>query len=186
MLVAQPVKRSHVFLGLLTGLILSLSLSIFLALALGFGYSWVVTGQDVTSYLPMILFSVLLCAIFACISFFIALKNEDKIRGIGYALMTWFFLAILYDGLFLLWLLIFKDYPLEQHALVLTFLNPVDLVRIAILLKVDLAAMMGYTGAVFKDTIGGTSGTMMALGALILWLAVPAFLIRRFSGKKDF
>ncbi len=36
----------------------------------------------------------------------------------------------------------------------LSALNPIDLSRILILLQLDVSAMMGYTGAVFKDFFG--------------------------------
>lgn len=186
LLLSQPVKRSHVFLGLLFGLIIGLCLSIAIALGLGFAYSAIVGGQDVAPYLSLILYSVLLCPIFTSISFLVALRNEDKVRGIAYSLLIWFFLAILYDGFFLLWLIIFQDYPLENHALVMTFLNPVDLVRISILLEVDMAAMMGYTGAVFSKSLGGMSGLLSATAALSIWIIVPIAFIIRTARKRDF
>lgn len=38
--------------------------------------------------------------------------------------------------------------------IVLSALNPIDLGRILVLLKMDVAALLGYTGAVFRQFLG--------------------------------
>ena len=38
--------------------------------------------------------------IFTAVAFNIALSNENKIKGFGYAVLAWLFLAVIYDGLF--------------------------------------------------------------------------------------
>jgi Cu-processing system permease protein len=63
--------------------------------------------------------------------------------------------------------------------------NPIDLSRILVLLKMDVSALMGYTGAVFKDFFGTTAGFIIALMVLILWIAVPAWLSTRKFNRKD-
>jgi len=59
--------------------------------------------------------------------------------------------SILFDGLVLFLLFQFADYPLEKFMVGISGLNPVDLTRVLVLLQLDISAMMGYTGAVFKD-----------------------------------
>ncbi len=65
--------------------------------------------------------------------------------------MLWFYFAIIFDGLVLFIIFQFSEYPLEKTSITLTALNPIDLSRILVLLKMDISAMMGYTGAVFKE-----------------------------------
>jgi Cu-processing system permease protein len=65
-------------------------------------------------------------------------------------------------------------------------LNPIDLGRVLVLLDLDLSAMMGYTGAVFRRFFGGTLGAGVALGALALWVAAPLGLAARGFRRKDF
>jgi Cu-processing system permease protein len=102
------------------------------------------------------------------------------------AIFTWLFFTIIYDGLFLLILLFFKDYPLENTTLALTFLNPVDLSRILIIMKLEISAMMGYTGAVLQNFLGSSMGALMICFVLLLWLVVPFFFYLRSANKKDF
>ena len=119
-------------------------------------------------------------------SFNIALSNENKIKGFGYAVLLWLFFAVIYDGLFLLSLIIFEDYPLDKYSLVATMLNPVDLSRTLILLKLDISALMGYTGAVFKSFFGTRSGFFISIFMLILWTLIPLYNLIRKANKKDF
>ncbi len=65
--------------------------------------------------------------------------NENKIKGFGYAILMWLFFAVIYDGLFLISLVVFNEYPLEKFSLIATMSNPIDLSRILILLKLDIA-----------------------------------------------
>ena len=123
---------------------------------------------------------------FTALSFNIALSNENKIKGFGYAVLLWLFFAVIYDGLFLLSLIIFEDYPLDKYSLVATMLNPVDLSRTLILLKLDISALMGYTGAVFKSFFGTRSGFFISIFMLILWVVIPMYSLIRKAGRKDF
>jgi len=91
-----------------------------------------------------------------------------------------------YDGLVLIGVALFADYPLERPMLVLTFANPIDLGRVLLLLRLDVAALMGYTGAVFQRFFGGSFGTAAAGLALVVWIAAPVALGARSFARKDF
>jgi len=129
---------------------------------------------------------LLLTFIFSGLAFLIALRNDNKIRGFGLAILTWLFFAVVYDGIVLLLLLFFRDYPLENAALGLSILNPIDLSRILILLKLDISALMGYTGAVFQKFFGTIWGSVVAVLSLGFWVLIPVISIRMLSNKKDF
>ncbi len=70
----------------------------------------------------------------------------------------WLFFAVIYDGLVLLSMMVFAEYPLDNFALIASFLNPIDLSRIMILLKLDISALLGYTGALFQRFFGTSLG----------------------------
>jgi len=124
--------------------------------------------------------------IFVALSYNIALSTENKIKGFGYAILMWLFLAVIYDGLFLISLMIFNDYPLDKFSLIATMFNPIDLSRILILLKLDISALLGYTGAVFRKFFGTNAGMLISMFILILWVVFPVFRINRKLRKKDF
>ena len=99
---------------------------------------------------------------------------------------AWLFLAVIYDGILLLLFMFFEHYPLDRFALVMTLFNPVDLSRVLIMLQLDISALMGYTGAVFRKFLGTATGMAIAYTALTLWIILPVLGFLRLAGRKDF
>ena len=126
-----------------------------------------------------------LTLVFTSLAFFASVSSRDKARGIGYALLLWFYFALIYDGLILLIIFNFSDYPLEKVTLLFAALNPIDLGRIFVVLKMDVSALMGLTSALYKDFFGSSTGMLFTLGIMFLWIVFPLWLaVRRFK-KKD-
>lgn len=186
LLLAQPIKRTHIFLGQYLGVATSLSLSILIGVGLPFIVYGIFGSAEIWNYFTLLLVGVFLSFIFSGIAFLIALKNENRIQGFGLAILVWLFFAVIYDGLFLLVLAMFSDYPLESFALGASMFNPIDLSRILILLKLDISALMGYTGAVFQKFLGSGLGLGIAFLSLVLWVGLPVFGIQYVSKRKDF
>ncbi len=186
LLLAQPVKRSTIFLGQFIGLSVSLSLSLVLGLGIPFLFYGIMNSAIILNFITLIFVGAFLTFIFVALAYNIALSNENKIKGFGYAILMWLFMAVIYDGLFLISLLVFDDYPLDQFSLFATVFNPVDLSRILILLKLDISALMGYTGAVFKDFFGTIFGLIASFSMLMLWIIFPLLRIVRKASRKDF
>lgn len=80
----------------------------------------------------------------------------------------------------------FSDYPLEKAAIALTLLNPIDMARVFILLKLDISALMGYTGAVFNQFFGTLHGMTISFLAMLIWILINFVFIYRIARKKDF
>lgn len=186
LLLAQPLKRSSIFLGQYFGVAISLSMSLILGLGLPFIAYGLFKSSAIWDFSLLLITGVFLTFIFSALAFNIALSNENKIKGFGYAILMWLFLAIIYDGLFLMSLMLFSDYPLDKLSLIGTMLNPIDLSRTLILLKLDISALLGYTGAVFKQFFGTNFGLIVSLLALSLWTLIPILRIVFKSKKKDF
>ena len=88
--------------------------------------------------------------------------------------------------MFLLSLIWFEEYPLDAFALGASLLNPIDLSRTLILLQLDISALLGYTGAVFKSFFGTPLGMVLSFVVLFLWTAIPVGLMLRKARRKDF
>jgi Cu-processing system permease protein len=80
----------------------------------------------------------------------------------------------------------FQDYPLEKVSLILTLLNPVDLSRVLVLLKLEISALLGYSGALFNDFFGTAKGIGMAFLAMLIWIGIPVAAIVRLGNRKNF
>jgi Cu-processing system permease protein len=186
LLLAQPLKRSTIFIGQYLGVALSLSLSLVIGLGIPFVLYGLFASAAIWNFLSLLAIGVFLSFIFTALAYMIGLLNENKIKGFGLAILTWLFLAVIYDGIFLLLLVYFQEYPLDKFSLVASMLNPIDLSRILILLKLDISALLGYTGAVFKQFFGTGLGAITAIMVLFLWVLFPVWGIIRIASKKDF
>lgn len=186
LLLAQPLKRSTIFLGQYIGVSLSLSLSLVLGLGIPFLAYGVIQSSAIFNFISLLAIGAFLTFIFVALAFNIGLNNENKIKGFGYAILLWLFLAVIYDGVFLISLMVFQEYPLDQFSLFATLFNPVDLSRILILLKLDISALLGYTGAVFQKFFGTNFGMLLSSGVLVLWVVLPTWRIVSKSKSKDF
>jgi Cu-processing system permease protein len=71
-------------------------------------------------------------------------------------------------------------------VLAMSVLNPIDLARTLVMLQFDVAALMGYTGAVFEKFFGTAFGISVAASALVFWLVAPFALAQRVFIRKDF
>ena len=185
LLLAQPVRRRELFAGLYLGITVPVSF----AAVVGIGVPLVLQGASGSSMrtgLVLAVVTVALSAVFTGIATVIAYRIEDRVRGLATALGVWLALAVVYDALVLLAAVQFADYPLERPLLALMMANPIDLARLVLLLHFDVAALLGYTGAVFERFVGGTLGLVVAGVALFTWAAVPALVGARLFRRKDF
>ena len=186
LLLAQPIKRSTIFMGQYLGISISLSLSLVLGLGIPFLMYGLFLSAAVFDFALLLVVGSLLNFIFVALAFNIALSNENKIKGFGYAILLWLFMAVIYDGIFLISLVVFNEYPLDRLALFATMFNPIDLSRILILLKLDISALLGYTGAVFKTFFGTGLGFFLSISIMVLWVLLPVLRMRLKLKKKDF
>ncbi|MEP5613847.1 MAG: ABC transporter permease subunit [Cyclobacteriaceae bacterium] len=186
LLLAQPIKRKTIFLGQYLGVALSLSLSLVIGLGIPFLIYGISRSSQIWDFVVLLISGTFLTFIFTSLSIYIGLLNSNKIKGFGYAILMWLFFAVIYDGIFLISLIVFDDYPLDKFTLFASFLNPIDLSRIMILLKLDISALLGYTGALFQKFFGTGQGLIVAFTMLLIWILVPTILVVRKSEKKDF
>ncbi|HJT73231.1 MAG TPA: ABC transporter permease subunit, partial [Chitinophaga sp.] len=176
----QPVKRKVIWTSLFCGLAIALCL----AFIIGVGIPVLIYASGVTGWI-MIACGCLLSAVFVSLALWGAVKIRDKAKGIGLAIMIWLLFTLLFDGL-ILWLLFqFADYPIENGMVAVISLNPVDLCRIFMLLFLDMSALMGYTGAVFKQFFGSMLGMIVSCMIMVLWVIIPFLLSLRIFNRKD-
>jgi Cu-processing system permease protein len=186
LMLTQPIGRTSVFLGHFLGVALPLAG----AFLVGTGAPFLVFGAgrevDGTVLASLLASGVLISVAFAALGILIALRTEERIKALGIGLAVWLGLTMVYDGLLLWFIVVMQAYPVERALIGLSLLNPVDLSRILVLLQLDTAALMGYTGAVFQRFLGSGVGAAASLGALVVWAVVPVVLGARAFRRKDF
>ncbi|MDI5897089.1 MULTISPECIES: ABC transporter permease subunit [Flavobacterium] len=179
LLLSQPIKRKKIWLSLFLGL----SLAMVLAFFIGAGIPLLINAPDSVGIM-MLVIGCLITLVFVALAFLSSILTRDKAKGIGIAIMGWLYFALLFDGIILYLLFQFSDYPIEKAMIGVTALSPIDLARIQILLHLDVSAMMGYTGAIFKDFFGTSLGLLLSFSLLCLWIIIPFFIsLIKFKNK---
>lgn len=179
LLLSQPAGRRKIWNGLFFGLFASLAISFML----GAGIPILLFAPSKIA-LILVVMGCLITAVFVALGFLCAIMTRDKARGIGISILIWLFFSLLFDGLVLFLMFQFADYPIEKAMIGVSAMNPIDLARIFIILQMDVSAMLGYTGAIFKEFFGSSMGAVIGFGTLCLWVIVPYWIsLSRFVRK---
>ena len=185
MMLSQPIDRRSLFLGIYFGTSIPLSL----AYAVGMFLPFILFGkinQQFEGVLFLLLIGIALTFVFTAIAFLITVLQDDKAKGLGFSILIWLLLTVIYDGLVLLIVYYFEDYPLEKVMIAISLINPIDLARILFLIKFNISALMGYTGAVFQNFFGSMLGVVLSILFLLMWIFVPVYFSTKSFLKKDF
>ena len=185
MVLCQPIDRKSLFVGLFLGNSIPLALGFLSGTLLGV----ILNGISFVTVFPLlilIILGVVLTFIFTSIAFLTALKFNDKARGLGASILIWLMLAVVYDGMVLFIIYIFREYPIENFVIVLSLLNPIDLGRIFFILDFNISALMGYTGAIFQKFFGSTFGSLISISVMLIWFIIPLLFGLKNFNKKDF
>jgi Cu-processing system permease protein len=185
LLLAQPVGRRALFAGLYLGLTIPLMVAVAIGLVVPATLHGLWSAALGGTLAALLVTGLALTAIFTALAMLVAVCIDDRLRGLAVSLSIWLALSVLYDGLVLIVASVFADHALERPLLALMIANPIDLARIALLLQFDVAALMGYTGAVFAHAFGSSGGLALATTALVLWVLVPAALGARAFARRD-
>lgn len=180
LLLAQPLKRHTILLSIFLGLSLVFSISIVLGIGIPL---LIMQGGPISALIVAV--GVLLSVIFVAFALLGSLVTRDKARGMGLALLLWAYFVLIFDGIVMLLMYNYSDYPIEKVVLFISFLNPVDLGRITVLMHTEASALMGASGAIFVDFFTAGSGSILALGVMLIWAIVPLLLAVRLFRKKN-
>ena len=179
LLLSQPVERRRIWQSLYTGV----SSSLLIAFLLGAGIPMLLY-TDWGTGLVLLLMGCVTTQIFVSLAFLTTMLASDKTRGTGISILIWLLFTMIYDAVLLYALFLLSDWPVETPLLALLMLNPLDLTRFQVILKMDVSAMMGYGGAAFKEFLGAAGGIVVSSLLLLLWIIVPYFLSLRIFRQK--
>lgn len=183
-LIAQPISRRDIYLGKWIGLGGGLSASYVIGMGLGLLFTINFSGSGIKSAVLLLFLGVLLTLAFLGIAFYVVNVLSKREVIFATVLVLWFVFFILYDLLVMAVAVVFEDYPLAWPMLMMVCFNPIDLVRLILLLQTDASAMMGYSEAIFQKYLGSGVGIAIGTTCLLLWIAIPTWRgLRRFERK---
>lgn len=180
LLLSQPITRGKIWFNLFLGL----STALILAFLIGCGIPILLYSSIETGF-SLIIIGMMLSVVFTSFAMLSAILSRDRAKGIGISIFIWIFFAIIYDGILLILMFQFADYPIEGIMATLTALNPIGLSRIFVLLQLDVSAMLGYAGAVFKQIFGSGGGMGISMLILTMWIVIPFLISLLKFNKKD-
>jgi Cu-processing system permease protein len=186
LLLSQPINRRSLYGGLYIGLVLPLCTGFVLGVSIPFFIHGFQAEAQILTFLTLLASGILLTLIFTAIAFLLSMLTEEKVRGFGAAIVLWLFFAIIYDGIVLFITFSLSDYPLDKPIVLLTMFNSIDLARVLLMLQLDVAALMGYTGATFQNFFGSLTGKFVSIASMLVWIIVPVFWGYRLFLRKDF
>jgi Cu-processing system permease protein len=102
LLASQPLNRGAILLGEYLGVVIALCG----ALLIGAGIPVLLYAATPTGF-TLLAVGIVLTLIFVAIAFLGAVATRDKARGVGLAMLVWFYFALLHGGVMLLLLFAF-------------------------------------------------------------------------------
>ncbi|SNZ08644.1 Cu-processing system permease protein [Persephonella hydrogeniphila] len=188
LLLSQPVSRKKIYLSKYLGTSISLSVSFLLGIWLPYLFflKQIEAPPEYFLYTALSVSGTFLTFIFVAFAFLVATFFEDRVKGFGASILIWLYVTLIYDGIILFIIIFFREYPLEKPVLIMSILNPVDIARIFVILQLDIAALLGYTGVLFKKFFSTGIGMVSSFLTMILWTLIPLFIGLIKFNKKDF
>jgi Cu-processing system permease protein len=175
-LLAQPLERWELLLGMYLGV----ATSIGLATALGFGLAgiWIAvmtSSMAAGTYLLFVGLVLLLVLVMTGIGVVASVLSKTRVQALGLALLVWITAVFFFD---LLLVGTVATTSLGGGGLLLALLlNPVEIVRVLAIihLEPDLQ-VLGPFGSYLMDRTGTGGATVILGAALAIWIALPLAL----------
>lgn len=186
-LFTQPVHRATVILGRWAGEAAALGSAI--AAGFGIGAVVVVSGNGVDGIQQYVFFvaaTFALGAIFLSLASVISAATGTRAVALGLATFVWFFFVLLYDGMALSAAGLTGGLVGGRVLFASVLANPVDLIRILMLIVPGTSGMLGAAGEAWIRFMGGDqSAWLIATAVVTLWLFVPLLVAVSILKKRD-
>ncbi len=77
-------------------------------------------------------------------------------------------------------------YPVEFLILLLVLVNPLDLIRVFMLLQIDVPILMNPSSVFLREYLGESSSIFLVVGITFFWIGAFLWGALRNMAKKDF
>jgi Cu-processing system permease protein len=189
LLYSQPVPRTVILLGRMTGLFGALAA----AQAIGFGGAGVVIfaragSDDLAGFALLVLSGAVLTAIYLALAGWIAagVHGRRRTRALAMALVVWFVTVILFDIAVLGIASLLRSSAASRLLVAGCLMNPIAAVRTAALLGIEgTAAFGGASLALLRVTHGVVGATAAILLSITAWIVLPSFAATRRLLRSD-
>lgn len=187
-LLTQPVKKSEVIIGKFCGL----SLALIASILTGFGgagviIAWKTGAINIIDYLVFVALSMVLALVFLSISLLISVIVPRRAQALGLGIFIWFLMILVYDFLAIGVATLPRVSLILPLLLSLLLANPADIVRVLVILQLGGEETFGPTLVALTRMLTDSSGVLLLLVFLVLWIVVPLTVSTLlFSRKQDY
>jgi Cu-processing system permease protein len=174
-LFAQPIRRSTVLLGRWIGESAALAGAIAIGCAAGAVIVAFSSGTDgMLRFVFFVVASIALGTIFLSMAAAIASATDKRVTALGIGTFAWFFFVLLYDAAALSLAGWITGSAGGRVLFGSVFLNPADLIRIAMLSLSGTPNILGAAGDAWIRFLGGTAqASALSIAALAVWTTAP-------------
>jgi Cu-processing system permease protein len=189
LLLSMPISRSTIFISKFLGLALVLFLSIFL----GFGFAGIVIAAVAGAsswgqYLLFLLATFFLGLVFLSLALLLSSLTKRRSTAMGGAVLLWFWFLLIYDIIIFGVLVAVEGLPTPSPTGGITLPGWFYAFEL-----VNPSATYGFLSQLIISTIPGSGDASLpgfvngfsTVGALLLWLFIPAILALWAFNKKD-
>ena len=169
-------------LSFITGKYLGLTAVLLLIVTFGYGLMGLVSGLlgnpiDLLTYLLFLAFSCGLVLLFLSIALWIGSLSRNRWQALTISVSIWFFSVIGWPTLLLAILGLMPYLWIKPLLVVLTFLNPAELVRLFIVIKLGGGSILGPEYYQWVTWVQQPWGSTIFIGICMLWVSFSILMV---------
>ncbi|MNW35570.1 ABC-2 family transporter protein [compost metagenome] len=169
-------------LSFIVGKYVGLGVVLLTIIAFGYGLMGVMSGVigsrlDVTTYMLFLVFSSGLVLLYLSIALLIGTLSKNRWQALTISVSVWFFTVIGWPTLLIAMLGTLPYLWIKPMLVVLTFLNPAELVRLFVVVKLGGGSILGPEYYQWVEWIQRPSGSWLFILVCSVWIAGSISLV---------
>ncbi|MCP1184202.1 ABC transporter permease [Paenibacillus sp. 1781tsa1] len=178
LLATYPIGTMSFIVGKYVGL----SIVLITIVAFGYGLMGVISGVignslDVMTYLLFLAFSRGLVLLFLTLALFIGSLSRNRWQALTISVTVWFFAVIGWPTLLLSVLGLMPYLWVKPLLVMLTFINPAELVRLVVVIKLGGGSILGPEYYQWVEWVQQPSGSWIFFGICLFWITCSVLTI---------
>ncbi|WP_379127272.1 ABC transporter permease [Paenibacillus sp. sgz500958] len=169
-------------LSFILGKYMGLTAVLLIIVAIGYGLMGVISGLvgiafDSTTYFLFLAFSSGLVVLFLTIALFIGSLSRNRWQALTISVAVWFFAVIGWPTFLIAGLGLMPYLWIKPLLVVFTILNPAELVRLFVVIKLGGGSVLGPEYYQWVEWIGRSNGSLLFLGVCLIWILISILFV---------